>query len=221
MFIYGPLDVQYKRPNLEHDYPGIKFLVQPVDAAMLQRQLKGLPAPLTEAERAGYAREAAALLARIATERKGPLTADLTAAEPALAVALGAAETAPAAAMALGDVPDPDAQRSLANLVLDPSQRPSIRRQSASQLVRSIRRFGRLVTADQEARLTAILREETDPDVRAGLMTILRALLPSPVAGLSRPSTPSVPATAPAPGQTPTTCQKHQLNQEHTRDRMF
>ena len=25
VFIYGPLDVQYKRPNLEHDYPGINF----------------------------------------------------------------------------------------------------------------------------------------------------------------------------------------------------
>ena len=153
VFIYGPLDVQYKRPNLEHDYPGIKFLVQPVDADMLQRQLKGLPAPLSEAERAGYAREAAALLARIATERKGPLTADLTAAEPALAVALNAAQTAQPAATALGDVPDPDAQRSLADLVLDPSQAPAIRKQSASQLVHSIRRFGRLITAGQEARL--------------------------------------------------------------------
>ena len=74
---------------MQQDYPGIQFLVQPVDAGMLKQQLKGLPAALSEAERAGYAREAAALLARIAAERKGPLAADLTAAEPALAVALG------------------------------------------------------------------------------------------------------------------------------------
>ena len=85
--------MQYKRPNLDHDYPGIKFLVQPVNADMLLRQLKGLPARLSEAERAGYAREAVTLLAQIATERKGPLTADLTAAEPALALALNEAET--------------------------------------------------------------------------------------------------------------------------------
>ena len=63
------------------------------------------PARLSEAERAGYAREAAALLARIATDRKGPLAADLAAAEPALALALSEAETAPAAATALGEYP--------------------------------------------------------------------------------------------------------------------
>jgi hypothetical protein len=180
VFIYGPLDVQYKRPNLDHDYPGIKFLVQPVDSDMLLRQLKGLPARLSEAERAGYASEAATLLARIATERKGPLTADLTAAQPALAVALNEAQTAKAAATALGDVPDPDAQRSLADVVLDPSQAPAIRKQSASELVRSIRRFGRLITAGQEARLTTTLREETNPEARASLLTILRALVNDP-----------------------------------------
>ena len=53
VFIYGPLDVQYNRPNLNHDYPGIKFLVQPVDAPTLLQQLTGLPTPLSEAERAG------------------------------------------------------------------------------------------------------------------------------------------------------------------------
>ncbi len=180
VFIYGPLDVQYKRPNLDHDYPGIKFLVQPVEADMLSRQLKGLPARLSEAERAGYAREAATLLARIATDRKSPLTPDLTAAEPALAVALNEAQTAKAAAIALGDVPDPDAQRSLADVVLDPSQAPAIRKQSASELVRSIQRFGPLITAGQEARLTTTLREETNPDARASLLTILRALVNDP-----------------------------------------
>ena len=167
VFIYGPLDVQYKRPNLDHDYPGIKFLVQPINAEMLLRQLKGLPARLSEAERTGYAREAVALLAQIATERKGPLMADLTAVEPALALALNEAQTAPAAVIALGDLPDPDAQRSLADVVLDPSQTPAIRKQSASKLVHSIQRFGRLITADQEAKLVTTIREETDPEARA------------------------------------------------------
>jgi HEAT repeat protein len=181
VFIYGPLDVQYKRPNLDHDYPGIKFLVQPVEPDMLSRQLKGLPARLSEAERAGYASEAATLLALIATEqRNGPLTADLTAAEPALTVALNEAQTARSAATALGVVPDPDAQRSLADVVLDPSKTPAVRKQSASELVRSIRRFGRLITAGQESRLSTMLREETDPDARASLLTILRALVNNP-----------------------------------------
>ena len=51
VFIYGPLNIKFKRPNLEHDYPGIRFLVQPVDATVLKRQLKNLPAMLAETER--------------------------------------------------------------------------------------------------------------------------------------------------------------------------
>ena len=206
VFVYGPLDVQYKRPNLDHDYPGIKFLVQPVEADMLLPQLKGLPARLSEVERAGYASEAATLLARIATEqRKGPLTADLTAAEPALAVALNEAQTAKAAATALGDVPDPDAQRSLADVVLDPSQALAIRKQRHPSCAQhpAVRA---LITAGQEARLTTTLHEETDPDA-ANLLTILRALVPPPVA---QTPAPDPGASAPTPATYP--------NLEQTRD---
>jgi hypothetical protein len=180
VFIYGPLDVQYKRPNLEHDYPGIKFLVQPVSPDMLLRQLKGLPTVPSETVRISYAREAATLLARIATENKGPLVTDLTAVEPTLALALSEAQTAPAAATTLREVPDPDAQRSLADVVLDPSRAPSIRKQSASELVHSIQRFGRLITASQEARLNTVIREESDPEVRASLLSIFHALIATP-----------------------------------------
>jgi hypothetical protein len=203
IYIYGPIHVQSKRPNLERDYPGIKFLVQPVEPLVLQQQLHGLPTPLTKAERTGYAHEAAMLLARIASERKDPLKADLRSAEPALAVAAGASHTGSAAAVVLGNVPDPDAQRTLADVVLDPSQPAPSRKQSAAQLVRSIKRFGRLVTADQEARLATSLRQETDPDVRADLSTILRALLPLPPTGLPQPSALPVPATEPAPIRRP------------------
>jgi hypothetical protein len=179
VFIYGPIDVQYKRPNLDHDYPGIKFVVQPVDPATLLKQLNGLANSLAESERKAYAQEAAQLLARIATERKGPLTPDLAGAEAAMAVALATSETAPAAATALAEVPDPDAQRSLFDLVIDPSVPPALREQTTTLLARSIQRFGPLVTADQEARLLTALREESDPKIRANLMTIVRALRPS------------------------------------------
>lgn len=179
IFVYGPLDVQYKRPNLEHDYPGIKFLVQPINPDMLSRQLKALPGISSEAMRVSYAREAATLLARIATERKGPLVNDMTLIEPKLAVALNEAQTAQAAAIVLREVSDPDAQRSLADVILDPSQSSLIRRQSASELVYSIQRFGRLITASQEARLATLIREETDPEVRGSLLAILRALVPA------------------------------------------
>jgi HEAT repeat protein len=182
IFLYGPLDVRYKRPNLELDYPGIKFLVQPVDATVLQRQLVGLPAPLTALERANYARESAILLSRIATKGDSPLVADLIAAEPALAVSMGSAETAPDVAAVLGEVPDPDAQRSLFDAVLDPSSSPAIQKLSASLVVRSIGRFGPLITRDQEARLVASLRDEADPDTRANLMRIADALRPAKAA---------------------------------------
>ena len=130
MFIYGPLDVQYKRPNLEHDYPGIKFLVQPVSAEMLLRQLKTRLAAPDDTLRTRYANEAAALLARIATEPNGPFVSDLARVEPALALALSEAQTAPAIATALREIPDPDAQRSLADIALDPSRAPLIRKKS-------------------------------------------------------------------------------------------
>ena len=81
-----------------------------------------------ETVRIRYAREAAALLARIATDHNGPLVSDLATVEPTLALALSEAQTAPAIATALREIPDPDAQRSLADVVLDPSRAPQIRK---------------------------------------------------------------------------------------------
>ena len=51
LYVYGPYDIRIMRPNLERDFPGIRFLVPPTDAAMLERQLKGRPSVLTAAER--------------------------------------------------------------------------------------------------------------------------------------------------------------------------
>ena len=203
VFIYGPLNLKFKRPTLEDDYPGVQFLVQPVDAAMLKRQLKNLPAALAETERTHYSHEAAALLAKIAQDLKGPMAAHMAVAEPALAAALGVTETTSIAAAALSDLPDPDAQRSLAALVLDPSRDPSVRRQTATQLIRSIQRFGRLITADQESRLAMTIREESNPDVLADLITIFRILRPYPTPNLARlPKSPAQ-TKPPAPVRTP------------------
>ncbi len=148
VFVYGPLDLSIKRPNLPLDYPGMRFLVTPTERrhpqeAALQESAAG---PRASRNAPAMPARRPTLLARIAAERKGPLAAGLTAAEPALAVALGGAEPGPAVAKALGEVPDPDAQRSLADLVLDPSQDPALRSQTAAQLVRSIQQFGPLIT---------------------------------------------------------------------------
>jgi hypothetical protein len=203
IYVYGPINVQYRRPNLEHDYPGIKFLVQPGNPDMLQQQLKGLPTPLQERERARYAREAAELLAQVATTHKSPLTADLTVAEPVLAAVLNTQAIAQPAAVTLANIPDPDAQRSLADLVLDPSQPTATRKEGAALLVRSIKQFGRLVTAAQEARLVTGLREEADLGIRADLLTVLKALLPVPSAGLPQRQVPPIPAAVPVQSPTP------------------
>ena len=134
IYIYGPLNVQFKHPSLAHDYPGIRFLVQPVDAAMLKRQLKDLPAAAGNTEFAGYAREATELLVQIAKNHKCPLAKDLNSAEPALSQALNTSETGPSAATTLADVPVVDAQRSLADIVLNPSRAAPLRRQTAADL---------------------------------------------------------------------------------------
>ena len=194
IFIYGPLNFQFRHPNLEQNYPGIRHLVQPVDAAMLKRQIKDMPLALGHAERVGYAREATELLAQIGKDRSNPMAANLSVAEPALSAALFEGETGRAAATVLGDVPDPSAQRSLADLILDPSRPVALRKDSIGELIRSIRQFGPLVTAAQEARLASMVREEGDSELGTVLETVIRTLRPAkPKAGLNQPT--DAPAT--------------------------
>ena len=205
VYIYGPLKLERDRFSLLASFPGVRFLVQPTRAAILETLLGGWPAKLTDAERAGYASEAALLLARIAGQPKSPYAADLSASEPKLTIALNQPETSLAASSALGEVPSPDAQQSLADVVLDPSRPVELRRASGSQLARSIQRFGPLVSADQEAQLAAEFRGEADPQFRAALGTVigaLRARSPTPATrpGQStRPTGASVPATSAPP----------------------
>ena len=97
------------------------------------------------------------------------MAAGLRTLEPALAVALRSPETVRPAAAALAELPDPYAQRSLLDVVMDPSRPADLRAEAARLLVASIRRFGPLLTRDQEARLAAALTEETEPGVREGL----------------------------------------------------
>jgi hypothetical protein len=176
VYVYGPLNLEIRRPYLLTSFPRVKYLVQPVDAAALERLLGGKPAKLTDAERVSYAQEATALLARIASQPNSPLAVALTAAEPALAAALHTPGTSLAASTALGDVADPSAQRSLADTVLDPSRPIELRRASATQLARSIQRFGPLVAADQETKLVSEFQGEGDPQLRAALGTVVGLL---------------------------------------------
>jgi HEAT repeat protein len=176
VYVYGPLDLEINRPNLPANFPGVKYLVQPASPAILENLLGGRPSKLSNTERAGYAHEAASLLSRIASERRSPFAADLSAAEAALVVALSQPGTSLAASTALGDVPSPDAQRSLADVVIDPSRPADLRKSSATQLARSIKRFGPLVAADQETRLVSEFDAESEPQLRAALGAVVTAL---------------------------------------------
>jgi hypothetical protein len=176
VFVYGPLNLQYSRPNLEKDYPRVKFIVQPGEAEVLQKQLKGLPPGLTKAERTSYTTEAATLLACVSSQQKSPFAVDLIASEPALSAAISRAETAQAATAILGNIPDPDAQRSLAAVVLDPSRGTDLRTKAASELSRSIHQFGPLITAHQEARFAHMVEEESDLNIQNAVRTVIEAL---------------------------------------------
>jgi len=209
VYVYGPLHLELDRPSLPGEFPGVKYLVQPLDPATLRKLIGGRPSKFSDADRTGYAQQAAALLARIAAQPKGPFTADLATVEPVLAAALRQPGTSLAAAAALGDVPNPDAQRSLADVVLEPSRATELRRTSAAQLAHSIQRFGPLVSADQETQLALGSQTEVDPQIRSALESVIKALRasshqassppkPATVIGIAAPA-PSLPPSAPAP----------------------
>ncbi len=176
VYVYGPLDLEVNRPNLLLDFPGVKFLVQPMSPETLEKLIGGRPSKFNDSERASYAQQAASLLAQITEQPRSPFAPDLKAAESALMIALSQPGTSLAASTALGDVPDPNAQRSLADVVLDPSRPADLRLNSASRLARSIKRFGPLVSADQEARLAAAFSSEADPQFRSALGSAVTAL---------------------------------------------
>jgi hypothetical protein len=176
VFIYGPHRLEIDRPNLPLDFPGVKLLVQPTSPELLEKELGGRPAKFTSSERVQHAQEAAMLLARISQQPHSPLAANLTAAEPALLTALSQPGTSMAASTALGDVPTSSAQRSLADVALDPSRPAELRRNGADHLARSIKRFGPLVSADQEAKLAIEGASEAEPQIRSSLGTVVEAL---------------------------------------------
>lgn len=205
IYLVGSLDHEIDLRSIGERFPGVRFLVAPVDSEAFRRQLDyiGKPERLTPEERLGLARDAAGLLARVASEPNSPFASDLPRAEAALTRALNSGEPALNAAAALGNVPDPTAQRSLADILLDPSRASNLRVRAANQLTRSLKRFGPLVAADQEAKIQGILDQETDPAVRSSLEAVMDALRPAQ-ADAPRPTTAPPAPTPPSPGAEPT-----------------
>ncbi len=207
LYIVGPLNLEWKLDYLKETFPGVKLIVQPTSAQILERQLGVRPEQLSEAERSSYATAATGLLAYIAQMTGSPFEADLTAVEPTLRGALNAASTAPSAVVALGDVPAQSAQRGLADALLNPDTPAELRYRAAAQLARSIQHYGPLVATDQEAKLLSALDEATDPALRNGLAAVVGALRPktAPVgARLQRFRTPLTSTSNPPAQPSPT-----------------
>lgn len=179
------------RPTIDR-HAKTDFAVTPTDPELfkpvLERALGRMGArPQSDEERAADAKRAAALLARIAGQPNSPFAANLAAIEPALAVAMANPASSLEATNALGDVPVASAQRSLADRLLDVSQSQELRIAAGTQLVRSIQRFGALLTDNQERRLRQALGENADPALRPIWSAVIGALQPDP-GSLSTPA---------------------------------
>jgi CheY-like chemotaxis protein len=209
IYIVGPLAREVDLLALMNErFPGVKFLVTPNSPKNLDRQLGfggTRPQPISAEERAGYAKESASLLALIASRPSSPFEPDLVRIEPALNFALNTPETSLSASAALGDVPDPEAQRGLADVLVDPAKPTPLRTSVAARLSRSIQRFGPLVTAEQEVQLLNAFKTETDGDLQTALAAVIGALRPKSTAtgARLRALDPSPKQDAPAPVSEP------------------
>lgn len=214
IIVYGALRTRDRIGDLLTSYPRISFTVTPVDAKgfrpIFDREMGRMGVrPLTPAERAGYAEAATSLLATITMRPGSPLNANVTVAEPSLAIALTNPASSLAASVALADVPNADAQRSLADVVLGGGGELPLRLRAADSLARSIQRFGPLVTRDHENQFVAAFDGAKDPVVRSALANIIGALRPKPrsvgtrLRDFSPPASPSAPESVPPPAPTP------------------
>ncbi len=184
-FIVGSQAMRFViEPKLE-SFPNVRFLITPTEATLFKRQIDDSLArlhakPLSNQERLGLALKASTLLGQIATNNGNPFEGELPMAGPSLTIAVNTPSTAEHAAVALGDLATIDAQRDLADVVLNPSLGNELRLVASSQLVKSIKRFGPLVSHDQERRLTDLIRDETDVAMSSTLKGIVDALKRKP-----------------------------------------
>ena len=161
-------------------FPRVSVVGASTDPGLLRRQVVAAgqtlkTRPLSADERSSYRTTAAELMAKLTADPGGPMAADAAASGASLVEALG---QAPSAAEALGSSPGVEAQRALADRVLDAGNDTEARRVAAGSLGRSVRRFGPLVTADQARRLVRAADAEPVAEVRAAV---------GEVAGLLRP----------------------------------
>ncbi len=202
VYVVAPRTLEADLLSLPRRFPGVKWIVTPTTSQLLDQQLTiaGRPLPVSAAERSGYAREAAGLLAQIAARPNSPFEPDLAQIEPILAIALNTPGPDLATTAVLGDVPAPNAQRGLADVLIDASHPGPLRLSAATQLAKSVQRFGPLLAADQESKIVFAFDRETDPALRTALGAVIGALRPkSAPAGLRLRGAASSPSPNPSP----------------------
>ena len=118
------------------------------------------------------------MLASVSARPGNPYADDLAAVESELSRAMNSPATELPASAALADVPNVDAQRELADTLMDASRAMPLRLSAGDSLARSIQRFGPLVSAAQERALLAAFDGATDPAIRASTAAVIGALRP-------------------------------------------
>lgn len=191
VIVHGPQSLEDQIGAKVESFPRTAFLVSPTEPAgygtILKRTLNRLGVRgLSESERKDLAAAAARLIARIAAQPGSPFGADLARIEPELSLAVTNPAARRGAIEALGDVPGVNPQRRLADVVLDPGMSAEERRLAGAQLVRSIQRFGPLLTSRQEQLLVDALAAEPDASMRSLYAAVVGTLRPAPAAAGSR-----------------------------------
>ena len=181
IFLVGPLKSQAVLQSLNERFPGLKMIVSPLTPESLKEQLEiaGGVTPLPAEERLALAKEAVSLLAKIAENSASPMLPDLKRIEPTLALALNVPESEATVSKILGQIPDPNAQRDLARLILDPSHDQEQRLAAAGNLVKAIKKFGPMVDAKQESNLLDRYKFEADSKIKTALGEVIEALKPT------------------------------------------
>jgi PleD family two-component response regulator len=168
--------------------PRVAFLVVPTDNDLLKKELERELSRMkveriAPIERKKLAQAGIDLLMQIAA-RGGVLSRELGGATSALIEALRDPELAGSAARVLAEVRSIDAQRALADVVVDPSRSSDLRILAADGLAASVRRSGGKLTSAQERKLLETLAAESgNAPFRSAISAVIGALRPREAPG--------------------------------------
>ncbi|MEO6809034.1 MAG: HEAT repeat domain-containing protein [Isosphaeraceae bacterium] len=174
-------------------FPRVDVLSASYESGLLRAQFARAmtrlePNPLTPDERDAKAAQSLDLLARVAERPQSTFTHDLAEAATAVLMGINHTPTNASGVALLTGLPNMDAQRDLADGLLNAALPLDLRLKAANGLLRSIQRFGNLLTSGQERLLVSALNSTNDPDLKPGLAAIIKTLLPKPI----QPGRPSI-----------------------------